>query len=99
MITLISLVAKLRARPGKETLLAEECVRLAQAVRNQERGCLAYIPHVSVKDPAEIVFFEQYAGQEDLDNHRQTPHYKAASEKFKDLLAGPPEVTMLKELK
>jgi len=95
----ISLVAKLKARPGKESDLAEECVRLARAVRENEKECLAYIPHVSVKDPAEIVFFEQYAGPEALDNHRQTPHYKAASEKFKELLGAPPEVNILKELK
>ncbi|MCL6610520.1 MAG: antibiotic biosynthesis monooxygenase [Peptococcaceae bacterium] len=96
---MISLVAKLKARPGKENLLAEECVRLAHAVRENEKDCLAYIPHVSVKDPAEIVFFEQYASQEALDNHRRTPHYRAASEKFKELLASPSEVTILKELK
>lgn len=96
---MISLVAKLKAKPGKESDLAGECVRLAQAVRENEKGCLQYIPHVSVKDPAEIVFFEQYADRETLENHRQTPHYKAAAEKFREYLAGPSEVTILRELK
>lgn len=96
---MISLVAKLKAQPGKESLLAEECVRLAMEVREKEKGCITYKPHVSVKDPAEIVFFEQYTDQEALDSHRQTPHYKSASAKFGELLAGPPEVLILKELK
>lgn len=95
---MISLVARLRAKPGKEADLAGECLRLARAVRENEKDCLAYIPHVSVKNPAEIFFFEQYASPEALENHRQTPHYRAASEKFRDLLEGPSEVHILEEL-
>lgn len=95
---MISLVAVLVAQPGKEAQLAEECVALAKSVRENEAGCLMYVPHVSVKNPARIVFFEKYKDQEALDGHRQTSHYKAAFAKFKELLAGPTEVTILKEL-
>lgn len=95
---MISLVAVLEARPGKEAQLAEECAALAKSVRENEAGCLMYVPHVSVKNPAKIVFFEKYKDQEALEGHRQTPYFKAAFEKFKDLLAGPTEVTILKEL-
>ncbi|MHB8916909.1 MAG: putative quinol monooxygenase [Desulfocucumaceae bacterium] len=95
---MISLVAVLEAQPGKEAHLAEECAALAKSVRENEAGCLMYVPHVSVKNPAKIVFFEKYKDQEALEGHRQTPHYKAASAKFKEMLTGAPEVTILKEL-
>jgi len=97
-VPIITIMAKLKAQPGKESILAEECALLAQQVRKEEKGCLAYIPHVSLKDSSEIFFFEQYADQEALENHRHTPHYKAASAKFKEVLAAPPEVNILKEL-
>lgn len=95
---MITVIAKLKAREGKEALLAETCALLAGEVREKEKDCLMYIPHVSLKSPAEIVFVEKYANQEAFDNHRQTPYFKAASGKFKELLDGPPEVNILKEL-
>ena len=98
MMPMISLVAKMKSRPGMESRLAEVCMNLARTVRENEKGCLAYIPHVSVKDPSEIIFYEQYESQEALEIHRKTPYFQAAFAEFKELLAGPSEVTILKKL-
>lgn len=95
---MITLIAKLKAQPGKESLLAEECKKIAQEVREKEKGCLMYIPHVSVDSTAEIVFVEKYADQEAFDAHFQTPYFKALADKFGDLLDGEPELQILKEL-
>ncbi len=95
---MITLIARLKAKPGKESLLAEESKKIAQEVRENEKACLMYIPHVLVKNPAEIVFVEKYVDQEALDAHFQTPYFKALAEKFGDLLDGEPELKILKEL-
>lgn len=95
---MITLVAKLKAQPGKETLLAEECVKVAMIVREKEKGCLMYIPHVSVNNAAEITFVEKYADQEALDLHAQTPYFKQFGQNIRELLAEKMQLQFLKEL-
>lgn len=95
---MITMIARLTAKPGKESLLYEECRNIVKQVRENEPGCKMYTPHVSDNNPAEIVFIEKYADQEALDNHLQTPYFKALAAKFDDLLEGAPDLQMLKEL-
>lgn len=57
-----------------------------------------YIPHVLTADPIDIVFFEKYQDEKTAETHRQSAYYKAAGKKFKNLLAGPPQVEILTEL-
>lgn len=95
---MITLVAKLKAQPGKEALLAEECIKIARVVQEKEKGCLMYLPHVSVKNPAEITFIEKYADQEALDTHAQTTYFKQFGENIRELLAEKTQIQLLKEL-
>jgi quinol monooxygenase YgiN len=84
---MVTLIARIIAKPGKEALLAEECIKIARIVREQEKGCLMYIPHVSVNNPAEITFVEKYADQDAFDAHGQTPYFKQFRETTKELAA------------
>lgn len=95
---MVTVVAVLTAKEGKETELAEACRELAREVRSKEEGCLMYIPHVSVEIPGRIVFFEKYKDTEAQKTHRHSEHFRAAGLKFKELLAGAPEVQVLSEL-
>jgi len=95
---MITLIARLKAQPGKEALLAEECIKLAKNVRENEKGCLMYIPHVSTENPAEIVFVEKYTDQEAFNTHGQTPYFKAYKEKCGGLTDGNSQLQFIKEL-
>ena len=95
---MITIVALLKAQPGKEALLAEECLKVARLVRENEQGCLMYLPHAAVNNPAEITFIEKYADQEALEVHAQTPYFKQFGKNVKELLAGKPQLQYLKEL-
>jgi len=95
---MITLVAKLKAKSGKEAALAEEFIKHTKEVRDKEKECLMFIPHTSVDNPCEFILFEKYANQEAFKNHFKTPHYKAIAQKFDELLDGPPEVIKLNEL-
>jgi quinol monooxygenase YgiN len=95
---MITLIAKLKAKPGKEALLAEECVKLAKNVRGNEKGCLMYTPHVSTENSAEIVFVEKYTDQEAFNAHGQTPYFKAFKEKCGEFADGNSQIQFLKEL-
>jgi quinol monooxygenase YgiN len=98
VVLMITIIARLKAKPGKESLLYEECRKIAKLVRDQEPGCVMYVPHASKNNPAEIVFVEKYADKTALDNHLQTPYYMALRAQYGDLIVGAPEVEMLKEL-
>jgi quinol monooxygenase YgiN len=95
---MVTLIARLIAHPGKETLLAEECIKIARIVREQEKGCLMYIPYVSANNSAEMTFLEKYADQEAFDVHIQTPYFKQFSERSRELVAERLPVQFLKEL-
>ena len=95
---MITIVAILKAQPGKEALLAEEAIKVAKLVQENEKGCLQYLPHVSVNNPAEVVFIEKYADQDTLSAHAQTPYFKQFGINIKELLAEKPQIRYLKEL-
>jgi quinol monooxygenase YgiN len=95
---MITLIARLIAHPGKETLLAEEIVKIAKIVREQEKGCLMYMPCIAADNPAEITFLEKYTDQEALDAHIQASHFKQYREKTSELVAERFPIQFLKEL-
>lgn len=103
---MITVLAKLTALSGKESLLAEECMALAKDTRANEKGCLMYVPYVSSENPAEIFVFAQYVDQEALEVHKQAPHFiirkaklsQLIDEKNTDILDGELLQQILKEL-
>lgn len=95
---MITLIARIIAKPSKEALLAEECIKIARIVREQEKGCLMYMPCVAANNPAEIVFLEKYADQDAADAHVQTPYFKQYREITKELVAERLPIQFLTEL-
>lgn len=95
---MITLIAKVKAKPGKEALLSEECIKLAKKVRENEKGCLMYTPHVSAENPAEIIFIEKYTDQEAFNTHGQTPYFKAYKDTTAAYVEGDSQLQFIKEL-
>jgi quinol monooxygenase YgiN len=92
---MICLVAVLKVKAELQEKVAQASVKMAEAVRLQEKGCLMYEPYIPVDGAAEIVFIEKYTGLEALEEHRRTPHYKEFARSIQDSLEGPPEVKVL----
>ncbi len=86
---MVYIYARLKAKPGREQYLAEECARLAKIVRENEKDCLAYFPCVAIEDTSVIVFVEKYKDSAAFDYHRQTPYLKEFRERTGDALAEP----------
>ena len=95
---MVAIVAKLKAKPGKEKELEEVITKLTREVRDKEQDCIMYEPYVLREDPSEIMVIEKYKNDEAIDYHRSTSHYIAAKEKFQELLREAPEVNILDEL-
>jgi quinol monooxygenase YgiN len=94
----VTILARFRARPGQQTRLLEELKRLPTPTRS-EKGCITYELHQSESDPALFVFYENWASQEALDSHSNSPHLKALLKLVPELVAGQPEITKWKMVK
>lgn len=69
VMELLTLMATLKVKTGKEAEVAGICAQLAKEVLAKEKDCLMYIPHVVKNDPTEIVFFEKYKDKEAFKAH------------------------------
>lgn len=78
----VILTATVRAKPGEEETVKEALLSLVAPTR-QEPGCLCYNLHQSKTEKTRFMFYEQWASQEALDAHGQTPHMKALGGKLK----------------
>jgi quinol monooxygenase YgiN len=73
---LITVVAVMKAKPGKEDALRAAALALVEPTRKEE-GCVQYDLHVHLVDPAWLVFYENWTSVEDLDRHGTSPHLTA----------------------
>lgn len=95
---MITIIAKLKVKEGKEDAMKDAMREAAEKVRANEPGNLAYVPHQSQADPTIFLFYEKYKDQEALDLHRQQDHFKAFSGKMGGILADKPEIDYYTEL-
>ena len=87
----LSVVAQLKARPGKEDDLRRVLLSLIEPTRAEE-GCIQYDLHVHSTDPGRFVFYENWASREHLDRHLSSPHLTVAIGTAGDWLAEPPSI-------
>jgi quinol monooxygenase YgiN len=97
MSELLTVVARVRAKTGKESCLRGELLGLVAPTR-AEAGCLRYILHESNAEPGIFLFYETWKSEADLDAHFQTPHMLALSEKVPDLVEGAIDLTKWTEV-
>ena len=90
---MITIVATLKAQPGKEAELQAALEEMIPQVREKEAGKVtAYALHTRDDDPSTFLFYEQYASADALAAHGTTDHMKALGAKLAGLLAGRPEI-------
>jgi len=100
MANMLTVVAKLRAAPGKGDALAALLTEQAAVVRQAEPGCLVYRPHRSTKDADLFLFYETYQDDAAFDAHRKAPHLAAFRERREreGLIDGPVEIEIYRSL-
>jgi quinol monooxygenase YgiN len=89
----LTVVARVKARPGKEEEVKKELLALIGSTRS-EAGCINYDLHQADDDPYVFMFYETWRSREDLDKHLETPYLKAWREKCESLVDGPSEITL-----
>ena len=91
MAQLLTVVAEMQAKPGKEDDLRRTLQALIEPTR-QEEGCVQYDLHVHSSNPGRFVFYENWTSQEHLDRHAASVHLQNFRAVSADLLAEPPRI-------
>ena len=90
-------VAKLKARSGEESKMAEALQAMVSKVEKEE-GTLAYTLHQAQNDPTQFLFYEKYSDAQALKAHSSTPYFKELFGILKPLMDGAPEIEMYTEI-
>lgn len=83
----LRVIARLRAKPGKEAELRTLAAGLIAPTR-KETGCIRYELLVNEADPAELTFVEEWSDDDTLDAHLATSHVQHAVSRCPELLIG-----------
>lgn len=89
-----TMIATFEPSPGQEQRLKEELNAMI-APSLAEAGCLGYRPLVDPNRPGSMVIIEEWAGDEALQLHSTTPHFKHFAEVLDGILVEPFGVTRL----
>jgi quinol monooxygenase YgiN len=90
-------VAKLKARSGDESKMADALQAMVAKVEKEE-GTLIYTLHQAQNDPTQFLFYEKYTDAQAFKAHSSTPYFKELFGLLGPLLDGAPEVEMYNEL-
>jgi len=89
----VTVIAHIRAKPGKERQVKEALLALCGPTR-AEKGCINYDLHQSREDPVLFAFHENWDSKNDLDVHLQSRHVQAFLNRADELLAERPKITL-----
>lgn len=89
---LLTVVARIEARPGKEQEVRNELTKLLSPTR-AEQGCLHYELHESAERPGLFLFYETWSDESALRAHFETPHLRNLAARTEELLVRPAEIT------
>lgn len=93
----LTVIAQLRARPGKEEALREALTALVTPT-SCEPGCVTYDLHVDVDDPASFCFYEIWRSRAEHAANLETAHLQDFAARLDDLLDGELHVRFLRRI-
>ena len=71
---MVSFTVRMRFE-AKDHEQVTELLRNLTLASRQEPGCVNYVAHFVDGDPSTVLIYEQYASEEAVDHHRNTPHF------------------------
>jgi quinol monooxygenase YgiN len=98
MAGVLTVVARIYPKAGRESEVEGLLVKMAGAVRQHEPDCLVYRPHRSTAEPTVFYFYEQYRTDAAFEFHRSAPHLVGFRAEMKELVARPSEIELYRSL-
>ena len=93
----LTVVARVKAKPGKEAEMRKELLSLVAPSR-RDPGCISYDVHQALDNPAMFFFYENWASKALLDQHLHKEDLQAVLARVGLLAAEPPEITLWEKL-
>ena len=93
----LTVVAHIKAKPGKETLVRRELLSLVAPSRN-DAGCRNYDLHQALDNAALFLFHENWTSKAHLDQHLQKPALQAVLARVSQLVAETPQITLWEKI-
>lgn len=93
----LTVIATMRAKPGKEATLQDFLLKLVEHTR-QEAGCIDYDLLRLQDDPSVFVMYENWTDRAALDQHAQMPYMHELGAALPELLRSPLELQLLDTL-
>lgn len=87
----ITVIARVKAKVGKEKELERQWLAAVDSSR-KEVGCVEYVLHRSLEDPALFVSVEKWVSKEANEKHMQSAHIQELLQQVPHLVAVPPEI-------
>ncbi|MDD7968625.1 putative quinol monooxygenase [Actinomycetospora lemnae] len=85
--TLLTVIAHMKALPGKEQELRSELEKLVEPTLAED-GCVNYDLHVAVDDPGTFFFYENWTSPGHLEAHLANSHLVEFAGKLDEYLQG-----------
>lgn len=92
-----SIVAQVRAKPGKAAELREATLPLVASVRSDPKNLVYFLQEDRV-EPGHFIFYEIFATREDFEAHNAMPYVQAWFAKLPELAEGGVEVMHMEVL-
>lgn len=92
---MMGIVATLKVKEGKEAVLEAEVKSMMATMETAEPGCLQFDMFTHSSEPGTYVMMERYADQAAVDAHMNSAHFQTLVKNLQDVLAGPPDVSIL----
>ncbi len=93
----LTVVAQIKAKPGKESQVRQELLSLVAPSR-KDAGCLNYDLHQAVDNPTLFLFHENWTSKAHLDAHLQKPDLQAVLGRVGPMVAEPPQITLWEKI-
>jgi quinol monooxygenase YgiN len=82
---ILTVVAKLVAKHESIADVKNELIKLVNPTRS-EAGCIEYMLHQDIANPAVFIFYENWDNEECLAKHKETDHYKSCFDAIGNLI-------------
>jgi quinol monooxygenase YgiN len=93
----LTVVAQIKAKPGKEGQVRQELMSLVAPSR-KDAGCLNYDLHQALDNPTHFLFHENWTSKAHLDQHLQKPDLQAVLARVGQMVAEPPRITLWEKI-
>lgn len=93
----LTVIAQIKAKPGKESQVRQELLSLVTPSRRDD-GCLNYDLHQALDTPTRFMFHENWTSKAHLDRHLQKPDLQAVLARVGELVSEPPQITLWEKI-